>query len=375
MPGSLRVALTLEQCWHRVPGGTASSILGLARTLQQRPDLDLIGVSAWHRAQAPNPWRPTIPVRRLPVPGTLLYDAWHHLRRPSVERATGPIDVIHATTLAVPPPSAPIVVTIHDLAFLDHPEFFTVRGLRFFRRGLELARRDAAVVVCPSEATRRDCLTNGFDADRVVVVPWGVDASVVTEDDVARVRRRHRLPRPFVLFVGTIEPRKNLRRLLEAFVAAVADGADVDLAIAGPDGWNEELAELVAQTDADESVRDRIRALGFVTGTDLAALYSASTVFCYPSLQEGFGLPVLEAMAQGTPVITSKGTSTEEVAGPAALLVDPNSVESISSAIAQAVAGGPVIDELRRLGPVRAAEFGWDKAAAKMEAVYRRAVA
>lgn len=375
VPGSLRVALTLEQCWHRVPGGSATSILGLVRAMQRRPDLDLVGVSSWHRSPPPEPWRPTVPVRGLPLPGTLLYDAWHRLRRPAVERATGPVDVIHATTMAIPPPTAPLVVTVHDLAFIDHPEFFTVRGLRFFRRGLELARQDAAVVVCPSEATRSACLANGFSADRVTVVPWGVDQTTATADEVSRVRRRHGLGRSYLLFVGTIEPRKNLSRLMAAFAEVVAGGLDVDLAIAGPDGWNEELAELVDQVEASDEVRDRIRALGFVAGPDLAALYAGAAAFCYPSLKEGFGLPVLEAMAQGTPVVTSSGTSTEEVAGDAALLVDPTSTQSIAAALTRVLTDTETARLLRERGPLQAARFTWEAAAAAMENAYRSAAA
>lgn len=371
--GSLRIALTLEQCWHRVPGGTASSVLGLVRALQHRPDLDLIGVAAWHRSPAPAPWRPSVPVRQLPVPGTLLYDAWHRLRWPPVERAVGPVDVIHATTFAIPPPTAPLVVSVHDLAFIDHPEFFTVRGLRFFRRGLELARQHATLVVVPSEATRADCVAAGFDPGRVRVVPWGVDAAQASTDDVTAVRRRLGLIRPYALFVGTIEPRKNLRRLVAAFASVAHDLPDLDLVIAGPDGWNEELADIVGAAEEDEPVHQRIRAVGFVSDDELRAVYAGAEVFCYPSLKEGFGLPVLEAMAQGTPVITSAGTSTEEVAGGAAILVDPLDTEDIARALRRVVTSPEERAALSARGRRRAEDLSWSAAAEATEDIYREA--
>jgi glycosyltransferase involved in cell wall biosynthesis len=218
-----------------------------------------------------------------------------------VQVATGPVDLIHATTLAIPPKSAPLVVTIHDLAFLESPEHFTDRGNRFFNRGLELALRDADVVVCPSEATAADCRTNGFVAERIRVVPWGVATEAATDEDIARVRAHFELDGPFVLWTGTVEPRKNLPGLVEAFLSM---DTDMRLVLAGPDGWNEDLAGLVRRAPS------RITPLGFVDRSDLDALYAAAEVFCYPSLAEGFGLPVLEAMAQGTPVVTSRGTST-----------------------------------------------------------------
>ena len=372
MPGSLRVALTLEQCWHRVPGGSATSILGMTRALQGRADLDLIGVAAWHRRPPAEPWRPPVPVRHLPVPSTLLYDAWHRTGRPQVERATGPVDLIHATTLAIPPKTAPLVVTVHDLAFLDHPDFFTIRGLRFFRRGLELALEHGDRVLCPSTATAEACRAAGFADDRVEVVPWGIDVRPASEGDVDEVRRRHGLHRPYILFVGTVEPRKNLPRILEAFSRLIADGRGVDLALVGPDGWNEDLAELV---ESIGDAREHVRVLGFVAAADLAALYAGCAAFCFPSLQEGFGLPVLEALAQGAPVVTSAGTATEEVAGDAAVLVDPTEVTAIHDALARTLDDDALVTRLRRAGPVQAARFSWAACAEKVNAAYRRAVA
>jgi glycosyltransferase involved in cell wall biosynthesis len=358
--------MTLEQCWHRVPGGTAVAGIGMAGALAARADVDVVGVSARHSSPPPPEWRPEIAVASLPLPRVLLYEAWHRLRRPSVESATGPVDVVHATTLAIPPRSAPLVVTIHDLAFLHQPSHFTRRGHRFFRRGLEIARGDADLILCPSETTAEDCRRHGFDRTLVRVVPMGIDRPEATEDEIEEVRGRHRLRRPYLLWVGTIEPRKNLTRLIEAF--ATLDH-DLDLALAGPAGWNEDLERLLA------GMRDRVRILGFVPERQLGALYGGAALFCFPSLLEGFGFPVLEAMVQGTPVVTSSGTSTEEIAGGAAVLVDPRDTDSIADGIRRVLDDESLARKLSEAGPARAARFTWERTAEELVNAYREVAA
>jgi glycosyltransferase involved in cell wall biosynthesis len=361
MDASLHVAITLEQFWHRVPGGTATAVWEMVRALSDR-DIALTGVSAWHKRPPPLRFRLDTPIEWIPLPRRALYEAWHRFRRPKVEAVTGRVDVIHATTLAIPPKTAPLVVTLHDLAFLHDPGHFTVHGNRFFRRGLELAIEDADLVVCPSEATATDCRSHGFDAGRVRVVPWGVTIQRASERDVTDVRRRLELEDPYLLWTGTVEPRKNLPGLVEAFLSM---DTDMTLVLAGPEGWNEDLGALISKGG------DRIRTLGFVQPDDLRALYAGAEAFCYPSLFEGFGLPVIEAMAQGAPVITSAGTATEEAAGGAAVLVDPRDPASIAAGIAEALDNrGP----LRETALARAGDLTWEACAERMEAVYREAV-
>jgi glycosyltransferase involved in cell wall biosynthesis len=296
----------------------------------------------------------------------LLYEAWHRLRRPSVERATGPVDIVHATSLAIPPRSAPLVVTIHDLAFLHQPSHFTRQGHRFFRRGLELAHGDADLILCPSETTADDCKRHGFDRSVVRVVPMGIDRPKATEDEIQESKDHHGLRRPYLLWVGTIEPRKNLTRLIEAF--ATLDH-DLDLALAGPAGWNEDLERLLP------GMRDRVRILGFVAERELGALYGGATAFCFPSLLEGFGFPVLEAMVQGTPVVTSSGTSTEEIAGGAAVLVDPRDTDSIADGIRRVLDDEALARKLSEAGPARAARFTWERTADELMNAYREVAA
>ena len=361
-PPRLTVAFTLEQCWHRVPGGTAVAALGMARALAERGDLDIVGVSARHRSAPPDPWRPPVPVRALPLPRPVLYEAWHRLRRPRVEAATGKVSAIHATTVAMPPRSSPIVLTIHDLAWLENPAHFTPRGLRFFDRGLELALRDADLVLCSSAATERACRAAGFEEARLRRVPLGVDIREATPGEVDRVRGRYSLGRPYVLWTGTVEPRKNLPGLVQAFDRL--DG-DLDLVLAGPRGWNEDLEALVGPRG------QRVRFLGFVPALDLGPLYAGASAFCFPSLLEGFGFPVLEAMAQGTPVVTSRGTSTEELADGAGVLVDPLEPASIAAGLEEILSDPGLAARLGAAGRRKAAEYTWARTADLVARAYR----
>jgi glycosyltransferase involved in cell wall biosynthesis len=221
---------------------------------------------------------------------------------------------------------------------------------------MQITRDEAAVVLCPSEATRRDCERYGIEAGRLRVVPWGVEAEPVGAEDIERVRSHYDLPGPFVLWVGTIEPRKNLGRLIDAMEQV--GRADAALVLAGPSGWNEDLAALCADRD------QLVRPLGFVPAADLQPLYAAARVFCYPSLLEGFGLPVLEAMAQGTPVVTSAGTATEEVLGPGGRAVDPRDVDAIAGALAAYLADDGLAEATGAAGRAHAAGFTWASTAA-----------
>ena len=290
------------------------------------------------------------------MPPHVLYETWHRLRRPHVERATGPVDVIHATGVAVPPRTAPLVVTVHDLSYLVYPEHFSAQGRRFFRQALELTRRDADLVLCSSEATRRHCEEAGLDPGRLRVVPLGADVAAASEEDVARVRAAHGLERPYVLWVGTLEPRKNLPRLLEAYARL---DTEAELVLVGPRGWNQEL-------DPPPGAR----LLGFVPGEDLPPLYAGAAAFCFPSLLEGFGMPVVDAMAQGTPVVTSSGTSTEEIAGDAGLVVDPLDVDAIAGALDRVLRDPELAQRLGEAGRARAATYTWERTAALTAEAY-----
>ena len=362
----MRVAIPVEQCWHAVPGGTARTTIDLAASLDARPDVEVIGVAARHGAPPPDPWRPGIPVEHLPLPRLALYETWHGLLRPSVERATGPVDICHVVGGAVAPSRAPLVVTIHDLAFRHHPAMFTRHGLRFLERALRLTIDHAALVFVPSQATLDDCVANGVDAARLRLVPWGVSVSDPLPDDVERARTRFGLGRDYVVMVGTLEPRKNLRGALEAWRLLGRD--DVDLVVVGPEGWGDQIDEA--------SVPDGVVRTGFVDGATRDALYRGAAASVYPSLFEGFGLPVLESIALGCPVVTSTGTSTEEiVVEGAGIAVEPTDPAAIAAALARLLDSPETRRAYVERGLARASEYTWGRAASAVVAGYEEVAA
>ncbi len=361
----MRVAVPLEQCWHEVPGGTALTSIDLARALDARPDIEVVGVAARHRTSPESPFVPTVPVRHLPFPRLLLYEAWHGIRYPHVESATGPVDVLHVLGGAIAASDAPMVVTIHDLAFRHHPSMFTRHGLRFFNRALDLTRRYARRVLVPSQATLEDCVRAGIPSDRLRLVPWGCTVSTVTDADIAAARSRFGLERDYVVVVGTLEPRKNLTGLLAAW--RLLDRDDLDLVVVGPSGWGD-------VTDSS-GVPPNVTMTGFVDVLVRDALYAGAVASAYPSLFEGFGLPVLESMALGCPVVTSVGTSTEElVAGGAGVAVDPTDPAAIAAGIASLVDDAPFRESTARAGQDRAAGYTWEQAARLTVEAYQEVV-
>jgi len=353
-PTPLRVAYTLEQCWHTVPGGTAVAALRIGRELAARDDVQLELVAGRHPLPPEPEYTPHGSVHMLPLGRTALYETWTRFGWPKVESVTGPIDLTHATGLIPAATAAPLVVTIHDVAFLHTPERFTRHGARLMTRSLKVANKRASRIITSSQASFDDLVDHGIAADRLRLVPLGVDVLPATADEVDSARAAAGADQ-FVLFVGTVEPRKNLPRLAEAVAAS---RLDLPLVVAGAAGWG----EVAVSADAD------VRFLGHVDDATLRGLYAAATVFAYPSEREGFGLPVAEAMAQSTPVVTSSGTSTEEVAGGAAVLVDPLDVSSIADGLERAVDD---TDELARRGRARAEQLTWGAAAGAILDVYR----
>lgn len=344
----VRVGYTLEQCWHRVPGGTAVAALEVAREMPNvRSDIFLVGIAGKHSDPPVAAFVPTCEVQHLALGGALLYESSLRLGWPRVERSVDHLDLLHCTSVIPFATCIPMIATVHDCAFLHYPQFFTRRGNSVFRRSIQLLKKRAAMVLCSSFATVNDCLELGFTPDRVRHVTLGVRSQRATADDIRRVREIYSLPNDYLLFVGTLEPRKNLARLVQA----LENRPDAPpLVIAGAAGWG----DVNILSDA------RVQFIGFVDGQHLSGLYAGAKAMCYPSIWEGFGLPILEAMAQGTPVVTSSGTSTEEVANGAAVLVDPYDLESIWAGIQMALDNH---DKLSELGLARAQTASWSHTA------------
>jgi glycosyltransferase involved in cell wall biosynthesis len=265
------------------------------------------------------------------------------------------VDVIHAPSLAVPPAGkTPLVVTVHDVAFLRHPEVFTARGVAFHRRGLAVAHREAAAIITVSEYTRAELVRAGFESERIHLAPLGIALPPQpTDAQVDKLVSEVGVTEPFVLSVGTIEPRKGLDTLAAAFMRVRRDHPDVMLALAGQQGWLE-----VPGLDGPG-----IRRLGKVDEATLDALYRRAMVCALPSRYEGFGLPALEAMARGCPVVASDVTALPGVVGDAGVLIPPGEIAVWAGAISDLLGDAAARAELSARGTARAATFTWDATA------------
>jgi glycosyltransferase involved in cell wall biosynthesis len=355
----------MEPLWHPVPGGTARYTSKLAAALTARGDTEVVGVAGWHRRRPTPPWEPPAEVRHLPWPRSILYELWTR-GAASIDDAVGDVDVVHATTVIPPATDRPLVVTVHDLAFTAPRSGVGRHTVSVMLRGWQATLGRATAVIAPSRTTADLLVAAGLAAERIHVVPEGAEARQVDEAARRTVRERYRLDRPFVLTTGTVEPRKNLDGVLAAF-GSVARRRDIDLVMVGPDGWGSDLRTMVHRSGAPP---DRVRPLGFVPDLDLRVLYSEADVFCYPSWAEGFGLPVLEAMAQGAAVVTSSTTATAEICGDAGLAVDPANQARLTAAVARLLDRPDERAEYGRRALARAARFTWERAAERTVAVY-----
>lgn len=362
----LSVAVTVEQCWQRVPGGSGTYVVELTRSLEGLGSAHLVGLAARHRRGALTSYDPAFPVRSSGMPRVVTYEAWNRIRLPRAEWLA-PVDVVHATTWAVPGTRRPLVVTVHDLAFLRDPAHFTRRGNSYFRRALEVVQAEADRVIVPSTTTRDDCIEHGIESERIDVIPHGVRAAAVQTDAIEGWRQRHGVAGPYVLWCGTLESRKNLPRLVAAFAEARAAGLpEHTLVVVGPDGWGSAAQDV--REVAGHLPGGSVRLLGRLDAAELQTAYAGADVFAYPSLWEGFGLPVLEAMSHGVPVVTTQGTSMSELAGGLAELVDPTDVDAIAQALVRAAGTpGPARATLR----AHAASFTWEASARAHADVYR----
>ena len=335
--------------------------------------LFVAGASSGALAPSPGPnftWRPT---RISPLWFARL---WHRLRLPiPVQLFTGRGRLFHATDFTLPPtlPGTPTLLTVHDLSFVRARETTTPVLKAYLDRVVPRSVRRATHVLADSQATKDDLIAlYGTPADKITVLLSGVSARFrPVEDPTLRRSTREKYgipPDPYILSVGTVQPRKNYARLMEALAALGPDAAQVHLVIAGGRGW---LDSPIYGAVKSLGLEGRVHFTGFVADADLPALYSDALCLAYPSLYEGFGFPVLEAFACKTPVITSKLSSMPEVAGDAALLVDPYDVAALSAALKRVLSEPALRTELVARGVRQAAHFTWERTARHLLAVYR----
>jgi glycosyltransferase involved in cell wall biosynthesis len=330
--------------------------------------------AAGYRGDAlPTPPGPNFSWRATATSDLWLARIWHRARLPvPIERWTGPIDLLHAPDFVLPPtrPGTRTVLTVHDLSFARSPETTPPRLVGYLNQVVPRSVQRADRVLAVSEATRQDVIAlYGAPPEKVAVIYNGVDARFrPIEDAGARraIRARYGIgDAPYILAVGTVHARKNYPRLVEAVHRLTRP--ELRLVIAGGRGnprgpLHTRIAEL--------GLAGQVIFAGFVGDEDLPALYSAARVLAFPSIYEGFGLPALEAMACGTPVVTSNTSSLPEIVGEAGLLVDPYDVDALAGALARALDDEPLRAVLVEKGLRRARRFTWAEAARQTRAVY-----
>ena len=280
-------------------------------------------------------------------------------------------DIVHSTYLAPYRLPCPAAVSVHDVSFRRFPEFFSLRDRLLFSSLLPGSLRRAAGILTLSSHTRDEvhaCFPQLKTSIHVVPAAPGAVFRPMTDEIVDPVLLRNGLRRPYFLAVGSLQPRKNLLRLIEAYADVRRLHPEINLVIVGPGGFR---ASRIRDAIVERGLSDTVRWLGYVTDSDLAAIYSAAIALVYPSVYEGFGLPVIEAMACGRPVIAANTSSLPEVAGDAGILVDPLDVSGLRDAMMRVLDDPQAARDLGARGLARAAQFSWRRSAEMAVAAYR----
>ena len=326
----------------------------------------------------PTQWPERFAVHTTRMRASWLAIGWHRLRLPLyADRLIGGCDIFHSPDFSLPPLQRALgVVTVHDLSFVRVPECADPRLRSYLQTMVPRSVRAARRVLADSMSTRNDLIEFlRVPPEKISVVPAGVEPhfqSITEASVLATVRARYALPERFILSVGTLEPRKNFARLISAHGRLRRQtGLPIDLVIVGKPGW---LYDDIYKRVEEEGLRGHVLFTGYVADADLPAVYSLASLFAFPSLYEGFGIPPLEAMACGVPVVCSNNSSLPEAVGDAALMVEAEDVQALADAMARVLEDGVLRDELRRLGRAQAARNSWDGAARRLLDAYQKAM-
>lgn len=369
----IRVGFWADMAYYGIAGGTTRYTGELAKALRECPDVELRLVSLYSEAHvgaiAEQRGYPRARSAGGATPRSLRMLLWQSGWQ--LIPLVSDVDVLHTPTMLVPPSrNVPLVVTVHDMTAWLFPDLHTRRTAWLTRLAFRAAKRRGAFFLADSASTASDLMRIGqLSSDRIAVVPLAADERFGPVED-SSVPARFGLDEPYMLYVGTLEPRKGIDTLLSAF-AALGE-VNVRLAIAGKQGW---MFEALDERVTALGLASRVTFTGFVPDEDLPALISGALVFVYPSLYEGFGLPVLEAMQCGVPVITSEVSSLPEVAGDAALMVRPRDVAGFAAAMRRVLRDAGLREELRERGIAQAAKFSWKRTAELTVEAYHRALA
>lgn len=305
------------------------------------------------------------------LPGAVMQKLWHHLRFPPFNWVAGGADIYHFTNFTIPPLTAgKSVVSIHDMSFARFPQFAERRNLRHLRSAIRRSAKEAAAIITISEFSKREIEELLPDARGKVHVTYlgiGSEFGIASPEAIAVVRDKIGVSRPFMLTVGTVEPRKNLEFLVDVFERVAPKG--IDLVVAGAPGWK---CESIFNRFASTKYREQLHYLRFIPDGMLPALYSAASLFVIPSRYEGFGFGPLEAMACGTPVLSSSGGSLPEVLGNAACVVEGFNAQIWAERVLAILSDGKWRARLIEDGILRASSFTWQRTAAATLDIYRK---